>query len=127
MGEVQTPSIHIEICYDLEKVTDYFLVLETTGVNCPFQSSSWLTVYRATMESSGKGWGEPVFVVVFEHDRPVAIYPFVLVRGWLTTSIQWLAANISDYNGPVVHRDFSARIPRDLFSRIIGSLTAARR
>jgi CelD/BcsL family acetyltransferase involved in cellulose biosynthesis len=126
MGEVQTPSIHIEICYDLEKVTDYFLVLETTGVNCPFQSSSWLAVYRATMENSGKGWGEWVFVVVFEYDRPVAIYPFVLVRGWLTTSIRWLAANISDYNGPVVDRDFSARLPRDLFSRVIGSLTASR-
>lgn len=126
IAEVQTQSIHIEICYDLEKVTNYWRVLDANGVNSPFQSLSWLAVYRSAMEHSGKGWGEPVFVVVFEHDRPVAIYPFVIVRGWLTTSIRWLAANISDYNGPVVDRDFTARIPRDLFYRVIGNLTANR-
>jgi len=123
---VQTASIRIDICYDAEKVTDYWRMLEANAVDSPFQSSGWLAVYRAAMEHSGKGWGEPVFVVVFEHDRPVAIYPFVMVRGCLTTSIQWLAANISDYNGPAVDRDFSTRIPPDLFSRVIGNLRASR-
>ena len=112
----------VRIFFNMADVLGYWQELEGNSEHSPFQTATW----SAISQSAGADCetGTPVFAVVFECDRPVALFPFVLARDRLATSIRWLAADHADYNGPIIARNFAARMPRDLLATVLATLRA---
>lgn len=108
------PEVLLSVHDDLASLADIWTELEQSGDCSAFQTfayvSAWFTHVGRTegvtpcvvvgwdIEDAGAGEG------------PLFIMPLGLTRSTFGTKLGWLAAGVSDYQGPVLSRNFSLRV-----------------
>ena len=108
------PEVLLSVHDDLASLADIWTELEQSGDCSAFQTfayvSAWFTHVGRTegvtpcvvvgwdIEDAGAGEG------------PLFIMPLGLTRSTFGTKLGWLAAGVSDYQGPVLSKNFSLRV-----------------
>lgn len=81
---------------------------ETRAAGTAFQSFDWLsTWYRHVGERLGI---EPAIAVVMRAGEPLMLAPLGIERRFGLRCLVWLGGRMADYKGPLLARDFEARL-----------------
>ena len=86
---------------------------EGAAAATPFQSIDWLKcwwdAYRATEQQPSL---KLKIIFAYSNGKLVAILPLVLEQNRFLSRLTWLCADLSDYNAPLIERDFFETLDR---------------
>ena len=118
------PEYTLAIHRRIEDVEAKWRDLEQNALSTPFQTYEWLSCWQRHVGAARRS--QPLIVLIFDRDgRLVALLPFSL-RGWGPVQIlSWLGASLSDYNAPVMSRDFILSFGPGEFERFWRNLVLA--
>jgi len=121
---------HLHAFDAIEPVSGFWQTLQANAPHSPFQQLNWVrsVIAGATKQSgpSGRKSGDHIFIVGFVAEKPVLIVPLEVKKGLLGPRLTWLGEKISDYNGPVIDREFQAGLPQGFFGGILDLLHEAK-
>ncbi len=108
------PEVLLSVHDDLAPLALIWTALEQTGDCTAFQSYAFVSTWFAHV---GRAEGVTPCVVVGwdaedagEGNGPLFIMPLALTHGALGTKLGWLAGNVSDYQGPLLAKNFALRV-----------------
>ncbi len=108
------PEVLLSVHDDLASLADIWTALEQSGDCTAFQTFAYVSAWFTHI---GRAEGvTPCVVVGWDiedagaGEGPLFIMPLALTRSVLGTKLGWLAAGVSDYQGPVLSKNFSLRV-----------------
>ena len=108
-----------------ELETDW-LCLERTSKCSPFQKLSWIKplyshISNPSFDSSITS-KEPFVVSGYVENAIVFILPLVLEVDVFGKRLKWVGDDVSDYNGPILQKEFAKTLPADFVRQIVGCI-----
>ncbi len=105
----EATGIALEIHRDLRSVEETWRRLEQEGDCTVFQTFAWCSAWMRHMGARERV--EPAVVVGRdESGEPLFILPLAVERCRGTRQLVWLAADLCDYTGPLLAKNFSAKV-----------------
>lgn len=108
------PEVLLSVHDDLASLATVWTALEQKGDCTAFQTHAFVAAWFAHV---GRAAGVTPCVVVGwdaedagEGEGPLFIMPLGLTRNALGTKLSWLAADVADYQGPLLAANFSLRV-----------------
>ena len=95
-------KIYNDISSELKNIWQHF---EKKSCNHCFQSFSWL-IYLISFFKKKKINFLLQIVLIKKNDEVVAIFPFWIIDQFGLKVLKWIGNNYSDYNGPIISKDF---------------------
>jgi CelD/BcsL family acetyltransferase involved in cellulose biosynthesis len=95
-------KIYKDINSELKNIWQH---LEKKSCNHCFQSFSWL-IYLISFFKKKKINFLLQIVLIKKDDEVVAIFPFWIINQFGLKVLKWIGNNYSDYNGPIISKDF---------------------
>ncbi|MDO8287658.1 MAG: GNAT family N-acetyltransferase [Parvibaculum sp.] len=113
------PEVLLSVHDDLASLQTIWTSLEQSGDCTAFQSFAFVSTWFTHV---GRAEGVTPCVVVGwdaedagEGKGPLFIMPLALTHGALGTKLGWLASGVSDYNGPLLAKEFFLRVRHGQF------------
>ena len=92
---------------DFESCEAEWRAFEAQSISTPFQSVDWLKCWwQAYLGRHENPRLELCLIFAYDEDALVIILPMVIEPHKITRRLSWLCWELSDYNGPVIDRDF---------------------
>jgi CelD/BcsL family acetyltransferase involved in cellulose biosynthesis len=99
------PEILLSVHEDIEPLKEVWQVLERDGDGTPFQSYLWVSAWQRHIGT--KQGIRPAIVVGWDNEGgALFIFPLGVQRGFVCNKLVWLGGDITDYQGPLLARDF---------------------
>ncbi len=102
---------HYRIYDDLNACEAEWRAFQSTAIAQPFQSINWLkNWWQAFQESDQASSLSPRIIFVDQAEDLKLILPLAIERRWGTSRLIWLGHHLSDYNAPLIDKEFFATL-----------------
>lgn len=109
-----SPTLTFAVHTDLEAVAEEWRDFEGRAECTPFQTFEWLSAWQRNV--GARQSTRPVIVVArFAGGGTAVILPLAIERRGFIRRLCWLGQDLSDYNAPLLARDFSQRVTPERF------------
>lgn len=117
VDRVDPAELKISVYRKFDDVETIWLELEESGESLAFQHFWWLKSWH---EITAKSDPVEAYIVVVEDQlgEPLMLLPLGIQRRGFATCLVWLGGVLSDYHGPVLHRQFSTLVDESVFTAI---------
>jgi CelD/BcsL family acetyltransferase involved in cellulose biosynthesis len=110
-----SPALTFTVYTDFEAAADEWQGFEVGAECTPFQSFEWLSAWQRNVGARERT--QPVIVIArFAGGQTAFILPLAIERGGAVKRLCWLGQDLSDYNAPLLARDFSQRVTPERFA-----------
>ncbi|HLH12229.1 MAG TPA: GNAT family N-acetyltransferase [Methylovirgula sp.] len=106
-------DLELAIHHDLESVAEEWRPFEARADCTVFQTYDWLCAWQR--EIGTRRGAIPLIVIGREHGDILFILPLMIERRALVRRLSWLGSDLSDYNAPLLAKDFSHRFGSERF------------
>ncbi|HCX67711.1 GNAT family N-acetyltransferase [Parvibaculum sp.] len=99
------PEVLISVHDEIEPLKAVWQALENSGDGTPFQTYAWVSAWQRHIGT--KQGVKPAIVVGWDNEGgALFILPLGIENGVICHKLSWLGGDLSDYNGPLLSRDF---------------------
>jgi CelD/BcsL family acetyltransferase involved in cellulose biosynthesis len=108
LPSAKAPLVDLSLHHDLESIESDWRAFEESADCTVFQTFDWLSAW---FRNIGVPQGVKPAVVIGRHGGTMLfLLPFALETDGFARKITWLGSCLSNYNGPLVAKDFSRRL-----------------
>ena len=110
------PHVELSLHHDLESIESDWRAFEPSADCTVFQTFDWLSAW---FRNIGVHEGVKPAVVIGRHGgATLFLLPFAFETNGVVRKITWLGSDLSNYNGPLVARDFAQRVSPPQFVQV---------
>lgn len=116
-NRVGKPEILISVHEDIEPLKAVWQALERDGDGTPFQSYLWVSAWQRHIGT--KQGVRPAIVVGWDSEGgALFILPLGVQHGFVCNKLIWLGGDITDYQGPLLAKDFAWHVSAAQFPQL---------
>jgi CelD/BcsL family acetyltransferase involved in cellulose biosynthesis len=110
------PNVELSLHHDLDSVERDWHAFEERADGTVFQTFDWLATW---FRNIGMREGVKPAIVIGRHEGAILfLLPFALEAHASVRKVTWLGSCLSNYNGPLLARDFSRRLGSQQFVQV---------